>query len=203
MYDLAPVLDAEVESGTNLLVTGPPSTGKRALGLDVLAEGTRTGDGAIVVTTKDSADRVLEDYADRVPHEGRPVGVVDCVSRHQGVSDLRDDDRIKYASSPVDMTNIGIKFSEFLQTFHQTRDVQSNRIMVHSLSTFLLSTDLQTVFRFLHVFTGRARSVDGLGLFCIDSTAHDERTLDTLRQLFDGTVATHEDGAVTLHLANG
>jgi len=30
--------------------------------------------------------------------------------------------------------------------------------MVHSLSTLLMYSDLQTVFRFLHVFTGRIRA---------------------------------------------
>ncbi|SDM73556.1 hypothetical protein SAMN04487949_2441 [Halogranum gelatinilyticum] len=202
MYDLGPDLGAEVEPGTNILVTGPPLTGKRSLALDILAEGTREGNGAIVVTTKDSADRVLDDYAKRVPYEGNPVAVVDCVTRQQGVSDIRDDDRIKYTSSPVDMTGIGIKLSEFLQAFYQDQGIERNRIMVHSLSTLLMYSNLQTVFRFLHVFTGRIQSVDGLGLFCIDSTAHDDRTMNTLKQLFDGIVTTHEDGEPTLRLAS-
>ncbi|WP_058365011.1 RAD55 family ATPase [Haloparvum sedimenti] len=201
MYDLRPRLDAEVEPGTNLLLTGPPLTGKRSLALDLLAEGTEGGDAAIVVTTKDSADRILKDYAKRVSYEGKPVAVVDCVTRQQGVSDVRDDDRIKYASSPVDMTGIGIKLSEFLEAFYRNQGIERNRIMVHSLSTLLMYADLQTVFRFLHVFTGRIQSVDGLGLFCIDSTAHDDQTMNTLKQLFDGIVETQEDGEPTIRLA--
>jgi KaiC/GvpD/RAD55 family RecA-like ATPase len=202
MYDLGPDLGTEVEPGTNILVTGPPLTGKRSLALDILAEGTREGNGAIVVTTKDSAERVLDDYAKRVPYEGNPVAVVDCVTRQQGVSDIRDDDRIKYTSSPVDMTGIGIKLSEFLQAFYQDQGIERNRIMVHSLSTLLMYSNLQTVFRFLHVFTGRIQSVDGLGLFCIDSTAHDDRTMNTLKQLFDGIITTYEDEEPTLRLAS-
>ena len=201
MYDLRPRLDAEVEPGTNLLLTGPPLTGKRSLALDILAVGTEQGDAAIVVTTKDSADRILKDYAKRVSYEGKPVAVVDCVTRQQGVSDVREDDRIKYASSPVDMTGIGIKLSEFLEAFYRNQGIERNRIMVHSLSTLLMYSDLQTVFRFLHVFTGRIQSVDGLGLFCIDSSAHDDQTMNTLKQLFDGIVETQEDGEPTVRLA--
>jgi KaiC/GvpD/RAD55 family RecA-like ATPase len=202
MYDLGPTFDVEVEPGTNLLVTGPPLTGKRSLALDILAAGTREHDGAIIVTTKDSGERVLKDFGSRTPYEGRPVAVVDCVSRQQGVSDLRDDDRIKYTSSPVDMTGIGIKLSEFLQAFYQEQGIGRNRIMVHSLSTLLMYSNLQTVFRFLHVFTGRVQSVDGLGLFCIDSSAHDDRTMNTLKQLFDGIVTTAEDEDPTIRLAS-
>jgi KaiC/GvpD/RAD55 family RecA-like ATPase len=201
MYDLSPTLDVEVDPGTNLLFAGPPLTGKRSLVMDILAEGTRQGEAAIVVTTKDGAERVLDDYRDRVGIEGRPVAVVDCVTRQQGVGEVRDDDRIKYASSPVDMTGIGIKLSEFLELFYQDRGVEQTRVALHSLSTLLMYSDLQTVFRFLHVFTGRIQSVDGLGLFSIDSTAHDDQTMNTLKQLFDGIVTTAEDAEPTVRLA--
>ena len=200
MYDLSPVLDAQVDPGTSLLVSGPPLTGKRALSLDVLAEGTRAGEAAIVVTTKDGADRVLEDYRKRVDVDDRPVAVIDCVTRQQGVGEVRDDDRVKYTSSPVDMTGIGIKLSETLESFYQGHGVERTRVMVHSLSTLLMYSDLQTVFRFLHVFTGRVQSVDGLGLFCIDATAHDDRTMNTLKQLFDGIVTTEEDADPSVRL---
>jgi len=202
MYDLRPRLDTEVDAGSNLLVSGPPLTGKRSLALDILAQGTDEGDAAIVVTTKDNATRVLEDYDDRTDYRSKPVAVVDCVTRQQGVSEARNDDRIKYASSPVDMTGIGIKLSEFLEAFYRDRGIERNRIMVHSLSTLLMYSDLETVFRFLHVFTGRIQSVDGLGLFCIDSTAHEDQTMNTLTQLFDGIVELSEDGEISVRLAH-
>ncbi|WP_284013573.1 DUF7504 family protein [Halobaculum litoreum] len=201
MYEVD-TLEAEIEPGSNVLVTGPPLSGKRELALDVLAEGTRKGEGAIMVTTKDSADRLLSQFEKRESYEGRPVAVVDTVTRQQGVGDVRDSDRIKYTSSPVDMTGIGIKLSEFLEAFYKDRGIRQNRVMVHSLSTLLMYSDLQTVFRFLHVFTGRIQSVDGLGLYCIDSTAHDDQTMNTLKQLFDGIIETREDGEPTVRLAN-
>ncbi|MFB6301796.1 MAG: RAD55 family ATPase [Haloferacaceae archaeon] len=201
MYDLSPVLDAEVQAGTNLLVTGPPMTGKRDLIFEILSQGTEAGEAAIVVSTKDGADRVLDNYREQTDIEGKPVAVVDCVTRQQGVSEVRDDERIKYTSSPVDMTGIGIKLSEFLELFYQDRGIERTRVALHSLSTLLMYSDLQTVFRFLHVFTGRIQSVDGLGLFAIDATAHDDQTMNTLKQLFDGIVRTSEDEPPEVRLA--
>lgn len=195
MYELPDELpDVALEAGTNLLIAGPPLTGKRDMALDVLAEGSTAGEGAVVVTTKDSADKMLEEYGRRVPDmDDVDVGVVDCVTKQRGVGNVREDPRIKYASSPVDMTGIGIKLSEFLEEFYQVRGHEQNRILLHTISTLLMYSDLQTVFRFLHVFTGRVQSSDGLGVYVIDSTAHDAQTMNTLKQLFDAVVEVSED----------
>jgi KaiC/GvpD/RAD55 family RecA-like ATPase len=202
MYELGPPLDVEVAEGSNLLLSGPALTGKKGLAFDVLAAGVRNGEGAIVVSNTDGAKRVFEALEDRVDYDNRPVAVVDCVTRQQGVSETRDDERVKYTSSPVDMTGVGIKFSELLQEFYETQGVERNRVFLDSLSTLLMYSDLQTVFRFLHVFTGRVQNVDGLGLYAIDSSAHDEKTMNTLKQLFDGVIETHEDGEPTTNLGD-
>ncbi|AFO58814.1 MULTISPECIES: hypothetical protein [Natrinema] len=194
MYDLADVLpDAELEPGTNVLVAGPPLTGKRRIAFEILGSGANRGDGSIVVTTKDSADKVLKSFDDHLAEGVEPdVGVVDCVTKQRGIGTTDDDPRIKYASSPVDMTGIGIKLSEFLQEFYETRGHTENRVLLHSVSTLLMYSDLQTVFRFLHVFTGRIQSADALGIYVIDSTSHDDQTMNTLKQLFDAVIELEE-----------
>ena len=202
MYELgAAFSDVEVEAGTNLLVEGPPMSGKRELGFQILADGVRSGEGAIVVTTKDGADRVLDDFAEMAGVESPTVGVVDCVTKQQGMGSRRESDLVRYASSPNDLTGIGIELSELLRTLYEGRQVTENRILLHSLSTLLMYSDLQTVFRFMHVFTGRVQSADALGVFVVDSTAHDEQTVSTLKQLFDGVVSIQEhDGGFRARL---
>lgn len=194
MYSLGKILpDVSVEPGTNLLMAGPPMTGKRSLALQILAEGTNSGEGTIVVTTKDSGEKILEDFRSYATDvDSVPVGVVDCVTKQQGMRNSQASEHVAYASSPVDMTGIGIKLSEFLQHFYQDLSIKHNRILLYSLSTLLMYSNLQTVFRFLHVFTGRIQSADALGVFVIDSTAHDEQTMSTLRQLFDGEIQVRE-----------
>jgi KaiC/GvpD/RAD55 family RecA-like ATPase len=193
MYGLGEVCPgSEVEPGTNVLVAGPPMMGKRTLALKILAHGSRRGDGSIVVTTKDDGEDVRESLREMLGRdEGGPLGIVDCVSKQQGMNPV-DSDEITYASSPKDMTGIGIQLSEFLEAFYKERGVQRNRILLHSLSTLLMYSNLQTVFRFLHVFTGRVQSADALGIFVIDSTAHDQQTMSTLKQLFDGQIEIRE-----------
>ncbi len=196
MYDLADVLPEEsIAPGTNVLIAGPPLTGKRHLALEVLASGATNGEGTIVVTTKDSANKLVSEIADRSGTEHSHLGIVDCVTKQRGIETTDDDPRIKYASSPVDMTGIGIKLSEFLQEFYEVRGLTENRVLLHSVSTLLMYSNLQTVFRFLHVFTGRIQSADALGVYVIDSTAHDDQTMNTLKQLFDGVIEIEENQA--------
>ncbi|MFC3478720.1 RAD55 family ATPase [Halobacterium litoreum] len=193
MYELGGAFsDVEVDAGTNVLVEGPPMSGKRELGFQILAEGARNGEGSIFVTTKDNADRVVEDFAELVGDVEPTVGVVDCVTKQQGMGSASESELIRYASSPVDLTGIGIELSELLRALYQQRGVKRNRILLHSLSTLLMYSDLQTVFRFMHVFTGRVQSADALGVFVIDASAHDEQTVSTLKQLFDGIVTVRE-----------
>lgn len=197
MYTLAGALsDVTVAAGSNILVLGPAMSGKKAFAYEVLADGADDGEGAIIVTMSDGAERVESEFANYLngTPDSVPLAIVDSVSRQQGVEDLEDDERVKYTSSPVDMTGIGICLSEFIETFHVDQDLERNRVCLNSISTLLMYSDLQTVFRFLHVFTGRIQNVDALGLYLMDPTAHDEQTLNTLKGLFDGVVNINANG---------
>jgi len=198
MYELGtPFSGTTVPPGTNILIRGPPLAGKRYIAKETLAVGARNGEGTILVSTRESAARAREAFA-AVAGEDASVAVVDAVTQHIGRS--TDADLTAYTSSPRDMSAIGVKFSEFIQSFYTEQQRERNRIMVDSLSTLLLYANLQTVFRFLHVFTSRVENVDGLGLYTIESTAHDAETLNTLDQLFDGTIDVDASGTATLTL---
>jgi len=201
MYELGPPFGGtSVPPGTNILLSGPPLAGKRRPAMETLAVGARRGEGTIIVSTRDSAARMREAVAPLVEGE-TAVAVVDAVTQHIGRS--TDADATKYASSPRDMSDIGVKFSEFVQSLYTEQQREHNRVVVDSLTTLLLYSNLQTVFRFLHVFTSRVESVDGLGLYTVESTAHDAETLSTLDRLFDATMAVEADGTATLTLPDG
>jgi len=201
MYDLGPQFDsATVDPGTNLLISGPPLTGKRRVTFELLATGAGAGEGSVVITTRDSADRVVADYRSLLTDpDAAEIGIVDCVTRHQGRSPS-DTTTVKYTSSPVDMTGIGIKFSEFVETFYTGRGIQQNRIALDSLSTLLMYSDLQTVFRFVHVLTNRIEDAEALGIHVIESTAHDDEAMNTLKQLFDGVIELDGDSEMSVQL---
>jgi len=196
MYDLSSVLDfdavSDVRPGSSILISGPAMTGKERLAYDILADGARNGDGAVVVTTSDQAEDVVTDFREMVPELGSSqLGVVDC--RGDGGSDREtlDGAYIHHVSSPGDLTGIGIGITKALEGLHNSGHEQG-RLALMSLSTMLTYTDKKTVFKFCHVLSSRLDAADYVGVFTIDSGAHDEQTLQVIKQAFDGMVEVRD-----------
>ena len=197
MYDLSTVLDFDetrsVEPGASILISGPAMTGKEAIAMDLLADGLRNDEGAIVVTTNDQAADVVTDLQDSVPDVGgSQLGVIDC--RGDGAdSDSVEGAYTHHVSSPGDLTGIGIGITKALEGLHKSGH-QQGRLALVSLSTMLTYTDKKTVFKFCHVLSSRLDAADYVGFFTIDSGAHDEQTVQVIKQAFDGLVEVR-DGA--------
>lgn len=189
-YELSPVISStDVAAGTNILVRGPAKTGKRKLGLRLLEKGSTNGQGAIIITANADADRIIEEY---VQFDGATaetgLRVVDCSGHDRNGTSRLENDRVKYARSPKDVAGIGTSFSEFLDDCRNECGIQHNRVLLDSVSTLLMYLDLQTVFRFLEMFTRRIDRANAIGVFLINSAAHDTKTLNTVVRLFDATL---------------
>lgn len=188
-YDLGavfpPTLVRDVPPGTNLLVSGPSMAGKRQLVLTALSQGASLGEGSAIVTTNDPASDVIDDYRSIRDSTDDHFRVVDC-SGGQADGDF-DEEIVRTVSSPGDLTGIGIEFSEIAKEA-TAKDIDRMRIGFDSITPLLMYVDLQRVFRFLHVFTSQIQSEKWLGLFIIDPSSHDDQTVNTINQLFDGVV---------------
>jgi len=182
----------EVKAGTNLLVAGSSYTGSLRFVRNVVEVGIRENDGTVYVTARRTGKEVLDGF----DASGERFAVVDCSG--EGQQDVSG--TVRYADSPGDMTGIGVKVSDLLEGFHDDRGIERNRVVLDSVSELLAHSDLETVFRFLHVFTGRVRNVDGLGVFVIDRDAHDDKEYSTVRQLFDGVVEVEKSDGVRARL---
>lgn len=205
VYELgAPGLDSQVggiDEGTNLLVVGGSADSKNEAGRAVVARGVERGDAILRVSTRYTTEELLEEYSD-LDFEDSRFGVVDSVSHSVG-GDVEESATVKHTSSPSDVTGIGIKVSDLIEKFQEDPEVERTRLYMDSISTLLMYSELQTVFRFLHVLTGRVRSIGGLGLYTMDPDMHDERDYSTLVQLFDATIEVRDADPVEARLTGG
>jgi KaiC/GvpD/RAD55 family RecA-like ATPase len=166
--------------------------GKDSIMNTIMASGIESGDAVIFLTTRNTGENVLESFT---PPKDANFGIVDCMSRTLGLN-VSDTARIKRAASPVDLTGIGVRISQFIEEFWLEDNVRSMRLCMNSLSTFLMYTNLQTVFRFMHVFSGRVAAIDALGVYVVEEGMHDSQTVATLKQLFDAVLEVKIDNDV-------
>lgn len=177
--DVGGVVDA-VPDGSSLLISGPPMTGKYDLFVELLAAGP-----AIAVATDTDAATLREDYGELAPDQR--LSVVDCASRPRGL-ETADDDATRYVPGAGNLTRIGTTFTDLVED----RSDGDVRVGLHSLSPLLIYSELRSVYRFLQVFTGQVHSADWLCLATFDPTMHDDRTVNTVLDPFDGVVETRE-----------
>jgi hypothetical protein len=84
---------------------------------------------------------------------------------------------------PSDLTGLGIRVTEQLKQW--SGNGYQTVLYVDSLTPPLMYTDLETVFRFLHVLTSQVRAVGGIGYYHLDPASHGSTVQNTLTQLFD------------------
>lgn len=193
-YDITGILPdetiSELAAGTNVLVTGPAMIGKRELAFQLLAAGHEAGEGIICVTTSDSAASLLDELEAEIPTLDRHrVAIVDC----SGSDDRRAIEELatETVSSPGDLTGISIGTAKLLQRF-SVDNVENIRHGLVSISTLIQYLDLNTVFKFLHIYTARIEDTGGLGIFTMDNVAHDLQTTNTITGEFDVVIELRE-----------
>ncbi len=176
----------QVKPGANIMLLGPPMSGKDVILKSIVLNGLMSDAAAVIVSTHEPGNNVLRWFEElNVPTEN--LGVVDCITRTLGVG-ASETENIKIASSPVDLTGIGVKISQFFETFWMKKQIRNTYLCIDSISTILMYSNLQTVFRFLHVFTGRVKVAGALGLYVVDEGMHEPQSIATLKQLFDGVI---------------
>lgn len=175
--------------GDSVLVRGPALSGKYGLLLDLLGGFT---EHALIVSTSRQAGGVRTDFA----RYGDPdaLAVVDAGTRVHG-EDGPEDSLVRYASSPRDLTGIGVKFTDLVAVL---REEASGPVPVgvHSLSELLMYWDVERVFQFVRVMIGECRDLDWPMMATIDDTTANDREMSTLAHPFDAVVVTRiaDDG---------
>jgi len=175
------------DRGTSLMLTGPSTLTDERL-LDAVSP--ESGEMAIVITTNTSASQVVEELRERGA-DPDSLGIIDCTSRESDVEDVR----VRHLGSPGDLTGISLEFAKLLDEEDGDRDV---RVGFASVSTALMYSEQQTLFRFLHVFTARISSGGMFGVFAMDPGMHDDKAYNTIRAVFDAEAEANDDGISSL-----
>lgn len=191
-----PGTNGEVSSDSaSLLISGEPMSGKQELVYELLGTGINSGESTIIISPTDPAKTV---YQELEPHINNPetlnsnnFNIIDCTGNSRTTTDIPGN--VQYTESAGDLTGIGIELSKRIERAQQ--ESGNVRVALLSLSPLIMYSDVETVYRFLHVLTSRIQAVDAFGIFVLDSAAHDTQTLNLLTSLFDAEVKMNKDTA--------
>jgi len=199
MYDLTTTLDlaalSSLRPGSTLLISAGDGLAPDDIVHEMLVDGIRAGEGAIGVSTDgDGPDWAAEIDRETGGFPDHSVGVIDCQADGQRGNTQLENGVFHYSvPGPTDLTGIGIGLTNCFTHFEELK-IDEARLGLTSLSTVLFATDRKTTFKFCHVVTSRLNAAGFVGVFSIDTSAHDEQTLQVVKQAFDGTVELRDDG---------
>lgn len=178
-----------LSDGDAVLVRGPAMTGKFEFTLRALGA---LGDRAIAVSTDDDAESVADEFA--AYGDAERLAVVDCVTR---VHDQRveETDLVRYASSPQNLTEVGVKFTDLVETL-RAQEPDRAAVGIHSLSTLLMYWPASRIYQFVRILLNQAQGCGWSVVAVLDDAATEEQTINTLAQPFDAVVETRraDDG---------
>lgn len=189
------------EAGTNILILAPPMSYADQLAYALIKP--LQGEFSIVLSTNERASEVV-DYFKVAGADKRFVGVIDAITKSSTPS-IADTTRLMFVSSPTDLTGIGIKFSNMIETIFEGDFSEGEaglfpppvRFCVNSISTLLMYRRLEVFYQFLHVLTAKLKKIEGVGIYLLNSESFDEKTLSLIKQLMNCVIEVKMEQNIT------
>ncbi len=176
------VLPDAVHRADSVLVSGPPMTGKYELFMRILAE---WSDAPVVISTGRPVEKVRNDYERITDRADDDLVVIDCVTHEQGEK-RPDTATTKYVASAGNLTDIGIKFTDVVESSAGI----GRAVGIHSFSQLLMYWDPERIYQFTRVMSSQCSSEGWPLVGVIGSKTHDERVVHTLHEPFELVVET-------------
>ncbi len=175
--------------GSNVLIYGPPFTGKEVLVNAFVAEGLKKGIPALWVITEKSPKEIREEMMavlsgyEEYEKKGL-VKYVDAYSRSMG--DESKDPYTEYIESPTDYESIQKAIENAAKAFND--DHEYYRVAFRSISTLIAYLDPGTAFRFLSPVVGRRKRDRAIAMYTIEKGVHGEQEIQMIGSLMDGMI---------------
>ncbi len=173
----------EIPERSIILVISPQIPAKLELLSRFLKTGSQKGEPGIFVTT----DRLPSEIRERLG-EAPEVAIVDCVS--WSVPDRRERD-VFQVPGPAALNELSVAIERARESVFKPG--KPMRMVFDSVSTLLLYTNPNTIFRFVQVIANRARASFTTLLLTLQKDMHEPKVVSTLEHLTDGTAELREE----------
>lgn len=186
-------------AGRTLLIAESGNLEPHNLDLRLAAARSDPSESAVFVTTETDAERMVRRYRSADDDVSETLGVVDTVSEGQSLPATYRETPTVYVPGPHEVARVAVALADVTRPF--SHRVRRRHLVFQSLTPLLDEVDPEVVARFVRRAT-RAPTIDGFSIFRVDFTAHDEATMERLRDLADLVLWVEEspDGALDCEL---
>lgn len=166
----------------DILVSGPPLSGKTDLALTYLSTG---AEGSVVLTAHERPEAIVDSFRGCGGDPAR-LRVVDCSGQGDPL-----DERVFGVSTPSDLTTAGVELSDAVESFGADEGDRSTTVGVAlcSLSHLLTYHDTDQVCQFVDAARSRLSS-EGFVVGVLNDRMHDDETVATVTAQFDAVAET-------------
>ncbi|MFP4625586.1 MAG: response regulator [Natronomonas sp.] len=187
--DYQPPAELDVEAGDNVLLQcGSRDDRKEAACSHLMGIEDEEGRNVLLVRYKQVNESTLE----RIANGSNRVRVI-SIGYSQPVSErLKDTVEVIKINNPNDLTRLGIVVTGTIDDWKTTGT--ETVVCYDPLDVLLRYKNVQSAFRFLHIFLGRLESGDAISHFHVDPSAGDPQEINTLKPLFDTVLSIDSFG---------
>ena len=176
-----------VPAGTGVLLVHPSTAQTDRIDTDFLKTDT---DHLLVVSTRTTA-REVEQKLEHYEVDEDSATILDAISVERGYT-RRQSDRVQYVSAPDNLDAIIDRVEAFLDS-HEGK----LRVSVDSITEMVYYADETRAIAAVEDLLELLAEYDAVGLFHLARGVHEDDTVASFSELFDGVVELDEDGAVT------
>ncbi len=193
-----------VPFGSNILIHGPPFTGKEVMVGQFVAEGLAKGVPCIWIITDKSAEDIRKEMKFILSgyEEYEKLGLLRYVDSYSKIMEgTTDDPYTEYIDDPTDHNQIAKAVEKIGKKFMEEHDYY--RLVFRSVSTLIAYSDPNSTFRFLSPFCGKRKKDGAVSLYSVEKGMHGEQEIQMLGSLMDGMIDFKVDQLKTYFAVKG
>lgn len=190
------LLSGGLRISSNVLLTGPPFSGKEIMAWNFLATGVREGVPLVIVTTDKSINDIKHELGRIVPavEEAEASGMIRFIDVYS--RSIQTKTQSQYAVTIDNIINISSLFKAVDNIVAQMMDHSSSyRLMFTSLTTYVNELDERLLLKFVQQFAQKRKSENGTCLYMLESGLFDTKVIDAIAYLMDGSISFKTEGS--------
>lgn len=189
------ILGGGVDEGTTILAYGPAFGGHETLAERFTIEGLSHGEPVVMILTDGSATearRRLAEADPKVPAYQRDglLQFVDVYSRAVGA--MTDEPGTEYVEGLGNTNGVLVALNSIERRI--LKNHARHRVVIDSVSTMIVHSNVAAVFRFLQVLVGRVRAAGATPLALLEGGMHTDAEVETIKHLVQLVAEFRTDG---------